>query len=258
MILPGKRFELLILLLISAAILYYIYRGKKGVLPRIRGFPAIDALREACGRAAEMGREVLYSTGLGGMHDEYAPMTIASLGILGRVAEICGELGVRLKYYSVKAYLVPVVEDIIKTGYRMAGRPELYSPDQVVYVGEEQRAYMSAVMGYILRERPATIIILGATFWETINVLGTGAIAGSMLIGGTPRLYYLPVVACICDYFLIGEELYAASAAITKDPPQMAVIGGQDIIKVGLLALLIAGLISITLGFPLLDRLIGW
>jgi len=258
MILAGKKAELIIFLVTIAFLYIYIERAKRGKLPRIRSFPAIEALREACARAAEMGRDVFYSTGLGGLHDQYAPMTMASLGILGEVARLCGEVGARLKYYAVRAYLVPIVQDLIKTGYTLAGRPEMYSPDQVVYVGEQQRSYMAAVMGYILRERPATVIILGATFWETINVLGAGAVAGALQIGGTPRLYYLPVVACVCDYYLIGEELYAASAAVTKDPPQMGVIAGQDVVKFILLAILVIGLILTSLGFPLIDKLMRW
>lgn len=258
MILEGKRAELIILLMTIILIYFYIDRGKRGKLPRIRSFPAMEALREACARAAEMGRDVFYSTGLGGLHDQYAPMTMASLGILGEAAKLCGEVGAKLKYYAVRAYMVPIVRDLLKMGYASAGRPELYSPDEVIYVGEEQRAYMAAVMGYILRERPATVIILGATFWETINVLGTGAIAGAFQIGGTPRLYYLPVVTCVCDYYLIGEELYAASAAITKDPPQMATIEGLDIMKFIILALLVVGFILTSLGFPLIDKLMRW
>ncbi|MBS7635164.1 hypothetical protein KEJ34_06730 [Candidatus Bathyarchaeota archaeon] len=205
-----------------------------------------------------MGREVFFGTGYGGTHDQDAPMAIAALAILGEVARICGELGARLKYYTMRSYLVPVGQDLIKAGYLSASRPELYSPDLVVYTGEDQRAFMAAVMNYIAGEKPGAVLFFGATYWETINVLGTGAVVGSFQIAGTPRLYYQSIISCTADYCLLGDELYAAAAAITEDEPQISAIGAFDIIKAFLLILLVAGVISITLGFPLISILRGW
>jgi hypothetical protein len=118
---------------------------------------------------------------------------------------------------------------------------------------------MSSVMGYIMRERPATNMIFGATLWETITQIGTGAVAGCVNLGGTPRLYYLPIVICCCDYFLIGEELYTAAALVDKAPPQLGSILGQDIIKIIAGIFIILSVILSTIGSPdWFLRIIDW
>lgn len=254
----GRYFDFVILVVSSLLVYYGIYQANKGKVPEVRPLAAVEAFDEVVGRAAEMGKPVHFTTGFGGLHDEWAPTTMAGLSLLGEVAAMCGKYSVPIQYTCMRAYIVPVAEDLIKSGYVSAGNAEMYSPDMVVYVGEEQRAFMSAVMGYIMRERPATNMIFGATKWETINQLGTGAVAGCVNLGGTPRLYYLPIVICCCDYFLIAEELYAAAAVVDKAPPQLGSIFGQDLIKAMLLLLILLSVILSSAGTDWFVRLIDW
>lgn len=240
-----KGFELFVFAALCVLVYIGIIRAKRKP-PEVRVFPALEHIDEAVGRAAEMGRPVHFSTGVGGLHDEWAPVTTAGLAIMGEVAKACGKYSVPMRYTTVLSYLVPIAEDLIKFGYDTAGHVELYNPDMVVYTGEEQRALMSAMMGYIMRERPAVNMLFGATKYETINFLGTGAIAGCMQFGGTPRLYYLPVMLVTCDYCLLGEEVYAAGAAVTKEPSQLGSIKGTDHFK-----LLVVGLMMISLALAL-------
>jgi hypothetical protein len=218
----------------------------------------MEALDEVVGRAAEMGSSVHYSTGVGSLHDQYAPMTTAGLSILGEVAALCGKYAVPLRYTCVRSYIIPIAEDLIKAGYVSGGNPEMFDVNMVVYTGEEQRAFMSSVMGHLMRDRPATNMIFGATFWETIIQLGTGAVAGCVNLGGTPRLYYLPIVICCCDYFLIGEELYTAAAVVDKSPPQLGSVFGQDLIKLGAMILILLSVILISAGTDWFGRLQNW
>jgi hypothetical protein len=259
MILAGKKFEL-ILTVVCIALAYLYMKGAERRAPRyrIRKFPALEAIDEAVGRAAEMNRPVHYSTGIGGTDDQYAPMTLSGLAILGRVAEACGRAGVYLRYTTPRAYLVPVAQDILKAGYTKSGNPDMYSPDMVYYVGEYQTAFMTSVMGYILRERPAVNMIFGATLWETINQLGAGAIAGCIQLGGTPRLYYIPIMICVCDYLLIGEELYVAGAALEGTPGSIGYFRGQDLFKILLIVLFILAAAASTAGFNLIGYLSTW
>ena len=254
----GRKFDLMMLVAAVTLIYWAIDQAKKGNVPEVRPLAAMEALDEVVGRAAEMGRDVHYTTGIGGLHDQYAPMTTAALSILGEVAQLAGKYAVPLRYTCCKSYLIPIVEDLIKAGYVSGGNAEMYSPDMVVYVGEEQRSFMSAVMGYIMRERPATNMIFGAAFWECITQLGTGAVAGCVNLGGTPRLYYLPIVICCCDYFLIGEELYTAAAVVDKTPPQLGSVFGQDLVKMLGMALIVFSIILNTLETTWFVRMIGW
>nr|MDO8135654.1 hypothetical protein [Candidatus Njordarchaeum guaymaensis] len=250
-----KGFELFVFAALCLLVYLGIERAKRKP-PEVRPFPALEHIDEAVGRAAEMGRPVHFSTGLGGLHDEWAPVTTAGLAIMGEVAKACGKYRVPMRYTTVLSYLVPIAEDLIKFGYDTAGHVELYNPDMVVYTGEEQRAMMSAMMGYIMREKPAVNMLFGATKYETINFLGTGAIAGCMQFGGTPRLYYLPVMMVTCDYCLLGEEVYAAGAAVTKEPSQLGSIKGIDHFKIFVLGWMIVSLILALAGLDWFGKLI--
>ena len=70
-----------------------------------------------------------------------------------------------------------------------------------------------------------------------------------------------------CDYTLIGEELFAASAYLTREPIQLGSLHGQDRAKLFLLLMIVAGVGVATLnsvwpdlGLANLDALlrVGW
>jgi len=75
-------------------------------------------------------------------------------------------------------------------------------------------------------------------------VLGeAGNTIGAMQIGGTANTHQMPFIIATCDYALISEELYAASATISRDPDVLGCIKGEDILKLILLAVIGIGFI---------------
>ena len=59
----------------------------------------------------------------------------------------------------------------------------------------------------------------------------TGNYIGAIQIAGTAMPSQLPFFVAACDYTLIGEELFAASAYLSKDQRMIASLRGQDIGK---------------------------
>jgi len=163
-----------------------------------------------------------------------------------------------MRYTATRSYMIPIAEDIIKTGYLSCGRPELFTPDTVVYVGESQPAFQASVVSYLMDEKPATNFMFGGITAEAIQTLGAGAVAGSMQFAGTARMFYFPFILCLCDYSLIGEELFAAAAAVSGESAQLGVIKGQDVSKFVVLALLILGIILGTMGNGFFAELMAW
>jgi hypothetical protein len=259
MITAGKRAEFILLVMLTGILVYTINKARGGKLPYIRLLPCVEALDEAVGRAAEMGRPLHFATGYGGLHDEWATMCIAALDILSEVSRLCGQYGVDIRYTCFRGYLVAVAQDIVRTGFIDGGHPEMYHDDMVHYTGEDQTSYVADMMSYVMRERPAVNMMFGATLYETQQTLGTGARVGAFTLGGTPRLYYQAMLLLICDYSLIGSELYAAGAYLSRDPAQMGVIQGQDWTQLLVAALIIIGVITFSLGgYDLIGQLIAW
>ena len=57
----------------------------------------------------------------------------------------------------------------------------------------------------------------------------------------------LPFFVAACDYTLIGEEFFAASAYLSNDPEQLGSLKGQDVGKVIAALLLVLGCLFATL-----------
>jgi hypothetical protein len=76
----------------------------------------------------------------------------------------------------------------------------------------------------------------------------TGASTGAIQIAGTDSDHQLPFFVTTCDYTLIGEELYAASAYLSKEPIQIGTLRGQDIGKAVILSVILIGTLLATVG----------
>jgi hypothetical protein len=236
---------LILMILFSASVILYTRWARQGKPLFIRKIPGLDAVEEAVGRATEMGRPVLFIPGI----DELDQIdTIAGVSILGRVARITAEyetpLMVPVRYPLVYAGSQEVVEQ----AYIEAGKNDAYNEDMVRYVAGEQFAFTATVNGYMMRERPATNIYMGAFFAESLLLAETGNAAGSIQIAGTARPEQLPFFIAACDYTLMGEELYAASAYLSHEPVMLGGLKGQDLMKILIVIAVILGVVLATFG----------
>lgn len=204
----------------------------------IRPLAGISAVDEAIGRATEMNRPILYVLGLGAV-DEIA--TIASLTILSRVAKRVAEHRTELLVPCYDAVVMTVAQETVKQAYLDAGRPDEYKEDIVYFVTQEQFAYVAAVNGTMLRRQTATNFYLGVFFAESLILAETGSVAGSIQIAGTDRTTQIPFFVVACDYTLIGEEVFAASAYLSREPKLLGTLKAQDYAKLLVILALVVG-----------------
>jgi hypothetical protein len=101
--------------------------------------------------------------------------------------------------------------------------------------------------GYMVREKPAACFYAGTFFAESLILAETGNSIGAIRVAGTNEAAQLPFFVAACDYTLIGEELFAASAYLSKEPHQLGSLKGQDAGKVLAGVLLTIGCILATL-----------
>lgn len=236
-----SRLNMLVFLLIfSASVLLYIRSAKAGKSLFIRKLPGLEAVEEAVGRATEMGKPVLFIPGISEL-DEI--QTIAGLSILGRVARITAQYETPLVVPVLYPMALAAAGEVVKGAYLDSGKPEVYKPDMVRYVAGEQFAYVAAVNGIMLREKPAANVYMGAFYAESLLLAETGFAAGAIQIAGTANPEQLPFFIAACDYTLMGEELYAASAYLSKEPLMLGSLKGQDLIKIALVGCIILGVI---------------
>jgi hypothetical protein len=101
----------------------------------------------------------------------------------------------------------------------------------------------------MVRERPATNFLVGSFFAESLILAETGQSVGAIQIAGTAELAQLPFFVTTCDYTLMGEELYAASAYLSREPVILGSIKAQDTVKAILMVIMLVGVITLALGF---------
>jgi hypothetical protein len=236
-----SRTNMLVLLVVfCAAVLLYIRSAKGGKSLFVRKLAGLEAMEEAVGRATEMGKPVLFIPGIQEI-DEI--QTIAGLSILGRVARVTAQYETPLVVPVLYPMALAAAGEVVKGAYLDSGRPDSFKPDMVRYVAGEQFAYVAAVNGIMLREKPAANIYMGAFYAESLLLAETGFAAGAIQIAGTAMPEQLPFFIAACDYTLMGEELYAASAYLSKEPLMLGSLKGQDLIKIVLIACILFGVI---------------
>ena len=72
------------------------------------------------------------------------------------------------------------------------------------------------------------MFLRGLFYAESLILAETGNSVGAIQIAGTSEAAQLPFFVAACDYTLIGEELFAASAYLTGEPQQLGSLKGQD------------------------------
>ena len=239
--------NLLLALLFGGIVFYAISTARKREI-FLRRIPGLDAVDEAIGRATELGKPILYMTGA---HDMSDPSTIAAAVILGRVAKRTAAYETDLLVPHREPITMAVCQEITKQAYLEAGKPDLYKEDSNFFITSDQFSYTAAVDGIMLRKKPAANFYMGHYFAEALLLTETGASTGAIQIAGTDADHQLPFFVTTCDYTLIGEELYAASAYLSREPVQVGTLRGQDIGKALILGVIGVGTVLATLGVML-------
>jgi hypothetical protein len=220
----------------SVLVFFRITRRGKGLF--IRRIAGIAAMDEAVGRATELGRPILYVPGI---MDVDNIQTIASMVILVDVSKLAAQYDVPIIVPLNRAFVVPMAEESVRQGFLNAGRPDAYNPDNVRYLSDEQFAFTAGINGIMTREKTAAHFFLGAFFAESLILSEMGFSTGAIQIAGTANIHQLPFFVVACDYTLIGEEFYAATAYISKDPQLLGPLKGADFMKIIIMILLVIG-----------------
>ncbi|MDH4222063.1 MAG: hypothetical protein OEV55_00840 [candidate division Zixibacteria bacterium] len=239
------RFNALILLVVfSTVVLFYIRSAKKGKKLFIRKIAGLDAVEEGVGRATEMGRSVLFIPGI----DELEEIqTIAGLSILGRVAKVTAQYNTPLLVPVRYPLVLAAAQEAIKGAYLGTGKGENYDSEMARYVAGEQFAFVAAVHGVMHRDKPATNVYMGAFYAESLLLAEEGHESGAIQIAGTANPEQLPFFIAACDYTLMGEELYAASSYLSREPRMLGSLKGQDWMKIFLVVCILLGVLFDTL-----------
>lgn len=245
----AKLNNFLLAIIFCGTVMLFINLAKRNPNLFIRKIAGLDAVEEAIGRATEMGRPIFFVPGIGPM--SVLP-TIAAVNILQRVARKVAEHDTILRVPNRDPIVMSVCQEVVKEACTSVGRPDAYREENVFFITQDQFAYTAAVDGMMVREKPATNFFMGMFFAESLLLAEVGASIGAIQIAGTDSYAQLPFFITTCDYTLIGEELYAASAYLSREANLLGSLRGQDVGKAFLIFIIIVGLIVTSAGSKLM------
>ena len=243
---------------LSATLLYYIRAAERGEEFYLRPIPALKAVEEAVGRSTEMGRPILYVPGI---QDMDQVETVAGVVVLGHVAKMTARYETSLNVPVSRSIVMKAAREACKEAYMVEGRPDMFNEDMVHYMTDDQFAYAAGVNGIMLREKPAACMYMGKFYAESLILAETGNSIGAIQIAGTASQAQIPFFVTACDYTLIGEEFFAASAYLSKKPELIGGVKGQDMIKLVVISVIVLSAFMMTIfestgfGFNILEYL---
>ncbi len=229
--------------LVAVAILISILWARLGRKLYIRRIPGLNAIDEAIGRATEMGKPIIMVPGVGGLD----VISLQALTVFSHITRAAARFNNRILLPVADSTLYTVAEEVIRGVYDAEGRPERFDQDSVRYLSSEQFAYASGVAGLIQREKVAACFHFGYFAAESLIFAESGNQVGAIQVAGTTQTTQIPYFIAACDYTIIGDEYYAASAYISREPTLLGSLIGQDIGKMLIMLLIVLGVAAATL-----------
>ena len=219
-------------------ILFKIYSARRGRQPFIRRIAGLSALDEAVGRATEMGKPILYAPGcLDGLNI----ISLQAMAILSHVVRRAAKYATRVITPLNDPVMYTIAEEVTKDAYDAEGAPDLFEPEDIRFLSSGQFAWTSGVVGILHREKPAAAFYFGYYYAESLILAENGQMEGAIQVAGTPATTQIPFFLAACDYTIIGDEYYAASAYLSKEPTLLGSLVGQDYGKLVLVAIVLFG-----------------
>jgi hypothetical protein len=229
---------LILLILFIGPVLYNILGARRKKEIYIRRIPGIDAIDQGIGQSVELGRPLSFTTGLTGI----SPLLYACLGVLRHVAKKAAIYKCRLYVPSNDPEALALVDATLQSAYRAVNKSSQYDPSTVRYLSDSQFAFAAGYQGLIHRENVGGAFLFGRFAAESLILAEAGQQIGAVQIAATTSPEQVPFFITTCDFTLIGEELFAAGAYLSRDPVQMGSLRGQDLAKLVIAALIILGI----------------
>jgi len=232
---------IVITLAMVAMILLNIFRAHGTGDLYIRRIAGLNSIDEAVGRATEMGRPVMMVPGIS------APVnakTMQAINIFAYVTRVCARFANPILVCCNDATVLTVCQEVIRDVYQQEGLQDLYDVDSVRFISDRQFAFAGGVAGLILREKAAATFLMGEWYAESLILAETANSVGAIQVASSTEVTQTPFFIAACDYVLIGDEFYAASAFLTRQPVLVGSLIGQDWCKLAIIGIVIVGVIS--------------
>ena len=229
-------------------VVYYTRQSRKGKVPEVRRISALDDIDSSVDKCVELGKPAFCSIGGMGQRGNVGMQMAAALNILPYIVRRCANRGARLIVLNYCGDVVPLIRNIVAEGAKDEGKDENSYLKDVRFGTSDGNTSTQIGQQIIQAEDVRLVIAIGGLFSETIPYASANKERGAISIQGTAQTTALYQVAILSDYWFIGDQLYTASALLSRDPEQISTLRVADLGKIAAIAFYIIAIIAIRFG----------
>ncbi len=238
----------LIIILVSAALLFGITLWKRKSPANLREIPALTRLHRTLGLSIEDGTRLHISLGTGSLLDARGGSALAGLAMLRHIAERTSVSDKPSVASAGDPTLGLLTQDTLQAGYQAAGVEELYVPTAGRVTGLSPFGYAAGAMNISQNENVSANIIIGHFGPEAALLTEASDRDNVMMIGASDELSGQSVLFANTQDALIGEELFATGAYLGAGASHVASLTVQDILRWLVILALLGGAAAKLLG----------
>lgn len=231
------------LALMTVLLLLFIRRaGRENGFP-FRSIAAFDALRGLLSRAAETGRSVHLSLGSAALGGEQTPAISAGLTVLRYLADQGAAFGTSPIVTVADPMLMLVAQDELYRAFRQKQMVRHYRSTDVRMIAPDPAAYAVGAQETMDHERVSANVMIGNFGDEYLLIGEPGAQHGIVQVVGSNAVNVQPLMVATSDHVLLGEEMFAAGAYLTRRPKYVASLRLQDTLRVLIVLAIVLGVL---------------
>jgi len=238
----------LIIIVVSAFLLFVIALWKRRSPARLREIPALTQLYRTLGLSMEEGTRLHISLGYGGLLDAHGGSALAGLAALRHIAERTSVSDMPSVASAGDAALGLLAQDTLQAGYQAAGAEDLYVPTAGRVTGFSPFGYAAGAMNISQNENVSTNIMIGHFGPEAALLTEASDRENVPVIGASDELVGQAVLFAATQDALIGEELFATGAYLGAGATHLASLTVQDILRWLVILVLLGGATAKFLG----------
>jgi len=211
-----------------------------------RQIAAFEALGKAIERAVEAGERVHVSLGAGSVIGPESSSAFAGLAALTRIARATSMSDRPAVVTAGDGAMAILARDTLRSSYSEGGSANRYDPTSGRLLGPTPFSYVAGLPSVLNTESVSVHMLSGFYGFEAGLAAEFGERARAFVIGGTSEVQSQALLYAVAKNPLLGEEVFASGAYLGAGQLHKASLRAQDVIRIGLIVLILLGVIMAT------------
>ncbi len=223
--------------------------GRAGSPQISRDIPGLDQLPQAVGEAVESGRRLHIAIGSGALGGQDTSTALAGLSAAGQIASVAvvGDRPPLITTADGASMLLAY--DLLTEAHKGANASDRFDPNAARVVGLSPESYAAGALVLPKDEKLAGTVLLGAAGPEAALILDANTRAGLTTIAGVDKVATQAALFAAADHPVLGEDVFAAGAYISRRPALLASLQAQDWMRMLVIGGIALGVLAKTMGW---------